>query len=107
MVIAIIMRVCNVSVALLFGLCADLVTSSVLAQPLSSGPSPGGEERVQLIISKLPSPTSKGKDDKSRASQVRESIRNAIKSSAGDATSRALTLTNAESWSVAKDKSRR
>ena len=98
------MRICTVSVALLFGLSADLVTSSVLAQPLSSGPSSGGEERVQLIISKLPPPTSKGKDSKTSASQVRESIRNAIKSSAGDATSRALTLTNAESWSVAKDK---
>jgi hypothetical protein len=99
------MRVCNVTVvALLFGLCADLATSVVLAQPLSSGPSSGGEERVQLVISKLPPPTSKGKDSKPSALQVRESIRNAIKSSAGDATSRALTLTNSESWSVAKDK---
>jgi len=102
---ATIMRVCNVTVvALLFGLCADLATSVVLAQPLSSGPSSGGEERVQLVISKLPPPTSKGKDSKPSALQVRESIRNAIKSRAGDATSRALTLTNSESWSVAKDK---
>jgi hypothetical protein len=87
-------------------LCAGIVTSPILAQPLSPGSPPREKERrVELIISGLPPPTSKGRDGKPRTSQARERIRNAINSSAaGDATVKALPLSNGEVWSVTRDK---
>ena len=100
------MRVCRPVTVSVFVLCAGIATSPTLAQPLSPGSASREEgRRVELIISRLPPPTSKGRDGKTRASQARERIRNAINSSAaGDTTVKALPLSNAEVWSVTRDK---
>jgi hypothetical protein len=91
-------------VSLLIGLIASLAAAPALSQSVSPGQSPTGEERTQVIVTKPEAPAQKGKEAKSRSTQLPEGMRDALKQHSGQTSGQALPMTKAEVWSVPKSK---
>ena len=85
----------RVLLAPLLGLCISLAASPVFAQ--------GDEERVNLIVSKAPAEGKQAKNGKKSWPSDARALAE-VKKLAGDASGHAMSMTNAETWSVPRHK---